>query len=110
MTPSARVSREEQLGPPSTDEHVSNAPADALAMDTLQTPSDVTASWTIDFFAMSPGVLVDDAFLSRGTGIPVATIRNWRSANAGPRPTRLGGLVRYRVGDIATWIDACSEA
>ena len=88
----------------------SDAPADALAMDTLPATLAPTTARSIDFFAISPGVLVDETFLSEGTGVSIKTIRNWRSARTGPRPLRLGGLVRYRVGDITAWIDACSEA
>lgn len=110
MTPSFEDCGKEASGTPSHDGPCTpSARTDALHMDRLQWPPDAGSSWMIDFFAMSPGVLVDDNFLSRGTGVAVSTIRNWRSGNKGPRPIRLGGLVRYRVRDVTAWLDSCSK-
>lgn len=53
----------------------------------------------IDFFSMSPGIMIDETLLSAGTGIAESTNRNWRSARSGLRAPRFGGMVRYRVGD-----------
>ena len=35
----------------------------------------------------------------------VHTLRQWRSANRGPRYIKLGSNVRYRPTDITTWIE-----
>jgi len=33
------------------------------------------------------------------------TLRNWRSAERGPRFAKVGGSVRYREEDVAAWIE-----
>jgi len=44
-------------------------------------------------------------------GVPVATLRTWRSRRRGygPRAVQVGGSVRYRPADLLAWIDAHTE-
>ncbi len=39
-------------------------------------------------------------------GIEVGTLANWRCRGVGPRFLRLGGRVRYRLADLADYLDA----
>ena len=39
-------------------------------------------------------------------GIEVGTLANWRYRGVGPRFLRLGGRVRYRLADLADYLDA----
>ena len=38
-------------------------------------------------------------------GIKASTLRNWRSESRGPRYVKFGKLVRYRLADIAEFLD-----
>ncbi|WP_310964142.1 helix-turn-helix domain-containing protein [Nocardioides terrisoli] len=44
-------------------------------------------------------------------GVPVATLRTWRSRRRGygPPAVHLGGNIRYRPQDLLGWIDAHTE-
>jgi predicted DNA-binding transcriptional regulator AlpA len=44
-------------------------------------------------------------------GIPVATLRTWRSRRRGygPRAVQVGGGIRYRLADLLAWIDQHTE-
>lgn len=44
-------------------------------------------------------------------GVPVATLRTWRSRRRGygPRAVQVGGSIRYRLADLLTWIDEHTE-
>lgn len=39
-------------------------------------------------------------------GISVSTIRGWRLADVGPKPIKMGGLVRYQRSEVERWIAA----
>ena len=43
--------------------------------------------------------------VSAELGIPVGTLRYYRSTGGGPVPFRLAGRVRYRRTDVAAWVD-----
>jgi predicted DNA-binding transcriptional regulator AlpA len=43
-------------------------------------------------------------------GFPVATLYGWRHRGAGPASARLGARLRYRRGDIESWITGRIEA
>jgi predicted DNA-binding transcriptional regulator AlpA len=45
-------------------------------------------------------------------GVPVATLRTWRSRRRGygPRAVQVGGSIRYRLADLLAWIDEHTEA
>jgi len=44
-------------------------------------------------------------------GVPVATLRTWRSRRRGygPRAVHVGGSIRYRLADLLAWIDDHTE-
>jgi predicted DNA-binding transcriptional regulator AlpA len=44
-------------------------------------------------------------------GVPVATLRTWRSRRRGygPRAVQVGGSIRYRPSDLLAWIDDHTE-
>ncbi len=44
-------------------------------------------------------------------GVPVATLRTWRSRRRGygPRAVQVGGSIRYRLADLLAWIDDHTE-
>jgi predicted DNA-binding transcriptional regulator AlpA len=45
-------------------------------------------------------------------GVPVATLRTWRSRRRGygPRAVQVGGSIRYRLADLLAWIDDHTES
>lgn len=43
--------------------------------------------------------------VSKELGIPVGTLRYYRSTGSGPASFRLGGRVRYRRADVVAWVD-----
>lgn len=55
---------------------------------------------------LSPASLLTERDASVLLKIPMATLRRWRWAGAGPRFLKLGGHVRYRRGDIEEFIAA----
>ena len=44
-------------------------------------------------------------------GVPVATLRTWRSRRRGygPRAVQVGGSIRYRLADLLAWIEDHTE-
>jgi predicted DNA-binding transcriptional regulator AlpA len=36
--------------------------------------------------------------------ISVGCVRNWRAKTYGPRPTRIGRMIRYRASDVERWL------
>lgn len=44
-------------------------------------------------------------------GVPVASLRTWRSRRRGygPRAVQVGGSIRYRPADLLAWIDEHTE-
>jgi predicted DNA-binding transcriptional regulator AlpA len=39
-------------------------------------------------------------------GIAEQTLANWRSAGTGPPYHKLGGQVRYRITEVAAWVES----
>jgi predicted DNA-binding transcriptional regulator AlpA len=37
--------------------------------------------------------------------VPVATLRDWRYRNKGPRSARIGRRVMYRESDVTAWVE-----
>lgn len=35
--------------------------------------------------------------------ITVGTLRNWRAKSKGPRPTKIGGSVFYKLAEVEDW-------
>lgn len=53
--------------------------------------------------------MVSERQLADNIGVDRQTLRRWRCAGAGPRHYRVGGVVRYSVGDIRQWLDGRAE-
>jgi excisionase family DNA binding protein len=49
---------------------------------------------------------VSPAEAARRLGLKEGTLANWRWQRRGPRFLRVGRRVRYRLADIAAWIEA----
>ena len=43
-------------------------------------------------------------------GVPVGTLRYYRSSGVGPASFRLAGRVRYRRADVLAWVDGQEQA
>ena len=50
--------------------------------------------------------MVREGEIAEFLNVKVATLRHWRATEQGPRWYKLGGAVRYKVGDIQTWLDS----
>ena len=44
--------------------------------------------------------------LSDYVGIPIPTLRRWRSGGQGPRGIRMGKHVRFRRSECVRWVEA----
>lgn len=40
-------------------------------------------------------------------GVQPSTLANWRWSGGGPRYLKVGGRIRYRLCDLAEWLDSC---
>lgn len=47
--------------------------------------------------------------LAEHFGIPVASIYAWRYRGTGPKAFKIGRHVRYRVEDVAAWVEAQAD-
>ena len=54
--------------------------------------------------------LISIEALSQYLGVPVTTIRDWRTDGKGPRAIRVGGRVRFATSDVLTWLDEQRES
>ncbi|MBM3758587.1 MAG: helix-turn-helix domain-containing protein [Acidobacteria bacterium] len=50
--------------------------------------------------------LLNEHEVAEMLGVSVATIRRWRLLKQGPRYLKVGALCRYRVEDIAEWLES----
>jgi DNA-binding transcriptional MerR regulator len=50
-------------------------------------------------------VLMSTTEVSAELGIPVGTLRYYRSSGSGPASFRLGGRIRYRRADVMAWVE-----
>jgi len=41
------------------------------------------------------------------TGFPIKTLQNWRGLRKGPPYFKVGRSIRYRVGDLLDFMEAC---
>lgn len=48
--------------------------------------------------------------LSNFLGIPVDTIRGWRSKKYGPRAQKIGKHLRYDPAEVRRWLDRLNDA
>ncbi len=49
--------------------------------------------------------LMNTEQVSKELGIPVGTLRCYRSTGIGPKSFKLGGRVRYRRADVVAWVE-----
>ena len=50
--------------------------------------------------------LLNPTEVSHYLGVPIGTLANWRYQGRGPASLRVGRHVRYRLEDLATWVEA----
>jgi hypothetical protein len=63
-----------------------------------------------DAVAPSPAVYPqfrDEYFAAEFLDISVATMRRWRLFDRGPRYKKIGGSVRYAIGDLIEFLSTC---
>lgn len=48
---------------------------------------------------------IDTADAAARLGVETATLDNWRWSGRGPAFVKVGRLVRYRLSDLADWLD-----
>jgi predicted DNA-binding transcriptional regulator AlpA len=60
-------------------------------------PPPVGTSWNLETLFNTPEV-------AQRLGVAEITLRKWRISGSGPRYIRCGANVRYRVGDIESWL------
>jgi len=58
---------------------------------------------------VSEQLLIGHEELSKLTGIPINTLKDYRAKGKGPRSAIIGGKVKYRRSDVLDWIDQCFE-
>lgn len=56
--------------------------------------------------ALDPDSWVTSAEAARMLGVTVRTLRRWRDAGTAPPWTQVGGLIRFRVGDVQAHLEA----
>ena len=49
---------------------------------------------------------ISPAEAAQKLGVEASTLANWRWAGRGPRYIRVGSRVRYRLADVASWLDS----
>lgn len=55
---------------------------------------------------ISPSQLLTTKQVSRIYGIPKATLEFWRWGKRGPTYVKMGRSVRYKVGEVESWLEA----
>lgn len=50
--------------------------------------------------------LLNEFQVAEMLGVSVATCRRWRLLKQGPRVLKLGVLCKYRVEDVAAWLES----
>lgn len=48
--------------------------------------------------------LFDSSATAEILGISRGTLNNWRIVGRGPKPTNIGGAIRYQLAEINAWI------
>jgi predicted DNA-binding transcriptional regulator AlpA len=54
----------------------------------------------------SPIHLINEYQVAEMLGVSVATVRRWRSVKHGPRYLKLGALCKYKIEDVAKWLES----
>jgi predicted DNA-binding transcriptional regulator AlpA len=50
--------------------------------------------------------LLHERDIARITGMSLASVRRWRLRRLGPRFLKIGSAVRYRIEDVAEWLQS----
>lgn len=50
--------------------------------------------------------LLNEYQVAEMLGVSVATVRRWRLLRQGPRFLKLGALCKYRIEDVASWLES----
>jgi excisionase family DNA binding protein len=56
---------------------------------------------------LEPLLSIED--LSEYIGVPMKTIKDWRTKGEGPAAIKIGNHVRYDVRDVTAWLESCHE-
>lgn len=56
---------------------------------------------------MQPLITINQ--LAELLGVTASTIRNWRSQGEGPPATKVCGALRWRIEDVAAWVESRRE-
>jgi predicted DNA-binding transcriptional regulator AlpA len=54
--------------------------------------------------------LLNEKAVAQSLRVSVVTVRRWRALKAGPRYTKLGKAVRYRVEDVHAFVEGGIQA
>ena len=49
--------------------------------------------------------LLNEHAVAEALGVSIATVRRWRLFRQGPKFLKVGALVKYRVADVAQWLE-----
>ena len=55
------------------------------------------------------GELLTPKQLAEYLGVPVKTLYSWRYLGSGPRAVHAGRYLRFRRGDVETWLEARAD-
>ncbi len=78
---------------------------DALPSITPKQESPKMSPSTLD-----PSALLNEKEAARLLAMSFRTLQSWRSEGKGPRYLKLGRSIRYRRGDLLTWIEINQRA
>lgn len=51
--------------------------------------------------------MLNDHQVAKYLNMSVASVRRWRMFRKGPKFVKIGSAVRYRRGDVETWLNSC---
>lgn len=72
---------------------------------TARTNGVITITPHTDLAALPATALLTEEEVAAHLGMATPSMRTWRQRNRGPRWFHLGQQVRYRVGDLISWLD-----
>lgn len=52
--------------------------------------------------------MLNETQLAKWLNLSVASVRRWRLFQTGPNYLEIGAAVRYRRGDVESWLNSCS--
>ena len=54
----------------------------------------------------TPPEMMNDLQVAEYLNVSVSTLRRWRLLNQGPKYLKIGAAVRYKRGDVETWMES----